>query len=41
MKKIYAQTYSLLKQNRSGILKAMKTLAEIGYAGVEPIGTGT
>ena len=41
MGKVYAQTYSLLRQEREGILEALKTISEIGYDGVELIGQNT
>jgi sugar phosphate isomerase/epimerase len=40
-KKVYAQIYSLLRQEREGLLDAIKKIAEIGYDGIEGIGTNT
>ncbi len=37
MGKVYAQIYSLIRQDREGVLDALKTISEIGYDGVEII----
>lgn len=39
--KIYAQLYSILKTNQKRSLEALQQLAEIGYDGVELMGTNT
>lgn len=41
MGKIFAQIYSLIRQERKGVLRALKTLSEIGYDGVEIISSDT
>ena len=41
MGKIYAQIYSIIRQDREGVLKALKTISQIGYDGVELIGNNT
>lgn len=40
-KKVYAQVYSLLRQEREGLLEALKSIAEIGYDGIEGISTNS
>ena len=39
--KIYSQLYSILKTNQKRSLEALRQLSEIGYAGVELMGTNT
>ena len=41
MGKIQAQIYSIIRQNREGVLEALKTISQIGYDGVELIGNNT
>lgn len=41
MNKVYAQIYSLIRVSNEDILEALKTLSDIGYDGVEGIGTNT
>ncbi len=40
-KKVYAQLYSLLKTNQEELIPTLKQLSEIGYDGVELMGTYT
>ncbi|MBT1166367.1 sugar phosphate isomerase/epimerase family protein [Bifidobacterium simiarum] len=39
--KVYAQLYSLLRTNQKDLIPALKTMSEIGYDGVELMGTYT
>lgn len=39
--KVYSQVYSILKTSREGVLDAIKGLAEIGFDGIEAMGTNT
>ena len=39
--KVYSQVYSILKTSREGVLEAIKGLAEIGFDGIEAMGTNT
>lgn len=41
MEKIYAQMYSLLRTSKDGLLEALKTISDIGYEGIEGMGTNT
>lgn len=41
MKKVYAQLYSIVRQEREGHLDAFRSLSEIGYDGVELLGNNT
>lgn len=41
MGKVYAQIYSLNRQKREGTLEVLKTIADIGYDGVELLSTFT
>lgn len=41
MGKVYAQIYSLLRTNQKDLVKSLKELSEIGYDGVELMGTYT
>lgn len=39
--KVYSQVYSILKTSKEGVLDAIKGLAEIGFDGIEAMGTNT
>ncbi len=39
--KVYSQVYSILKTSREGVLDAIKGLADIGWDGIEAMGTNT
>lgn len=39
--KVYSQVYSILKTSREGVLEAIKGLADIGWDGIEAMGTNT
>jgi hypothetical protein len=41
MGKVYAQVYSLLRQEREGVLEALKTISRICYDGAEILGNNT